>query len=272
MCQGTGQLFCKVESVPEATSHPPVHALLRAHPPTPLPLWGSRRSRCRNHKVEMRIWWNKQPRTKKRGGMEVEGAGLQGRGLKVAGREGGSEHVSRSWGGPWPLLPPLRGGDCGWQSLASECPRLPRTPTCPCPGLHRDPTAGQDGGTPTAQPVGGTLRLVQQLRDYPQPQPGHSRKGTLLHVPPTSPKDLNPPPRPRLLPPPHREQAAYRSEPPFLIQAWRRQRKPRRRGGDGCGGWKEMAPARCPPPHASPRATYTWSESARPRYRLKALP
>lgn len=36
VCQGTGQLFRKVERVPEATSHPPVHVLLRAHPPTPL--------------------------------------------------------------------------------------------------------------------------------------------------------------------------------------------------------------------------------------------
>lgn len=54
-----------------------MHMLLWACPPTMLPQ-GVRWLLCRNHKVEMRFWWNKQPRTKKKGGMEIEGAGLRG--------------------------------------------------------------------------------------------------------------------------------------------------------------------------------------------------
>lgn len=46
----------------------------------------------------MRFWWNKQPQTKKRVRMEVEGVGLQEWGLKVAGRDKGPEHISKIMG------------------------------------------------------------------------------------------------------------------------------------------------------------------------------
>lgn len=42
---------------------------------------------------------------KKKSEMEVRGAGLQVWEPKVAGRDGGSEHISRTWGGSMSLDP-----------------------------------------------------------------------------------------------------------------------------------------------------------------------
>ena len=84
---GTGQVFHKVGGVPEATTTPHAHAAAGMSP-HPVALRASWQLRCRNHKVEMKFWWNKQPQTKK-GRMEVKGAGLQGWGSKVVGRDRG---------------------------------------------------------------------------------------------------------------------------------------------------------------------------------------
>lgn len=112
--RGTGQLFCKVEGVPEATSTPCAHAAAGTSPHPAAPGGGARCLWCRNHKVEMRFWWNKQPRTKK-------GAGWRSK--EQACRDGdrrwqeGTGALSMSAGPgeaacPWPLLPPPCGGDC----------------------------------------------------------------------------------------------------------------------------------------------------------------
>lgn len=83
---------------------------------------------------------------KKKSKMEVKGAGLQVWEPKAAGRDGGSEHISRIWDAayPWTLLPPLY---CG-QTLASVCPRLLCTSSSPRCGLHRAPWWGGMGKYP----------------------------------------------------------------------------------------------------------------------------
>lgn len=118
------------------------------------------------------------------------------------GRDGGRRKQAcedgdqRRWGGrgalsvsagageaacPWPLLPPLCGGDHGWQSLASRCPRRPRTPTSPHPGLRRAPTAGTGDTHGTAcrwdAAASAAAQGLPPAPNWPQ------QEGTPLHVP-----------------------------------------------------------------------------------------
>lgn len=123
---------------------------------------------------------------KKKSEMEVRGAGLQVWEPKVTGRDGGSEHIAGPGEAahPWTLLPPLYSGDCEWQTLASVCPRLLCTSSSPHCGLHRALWQGGMGEYPWHNLVGGVLQLKQWHRGYPQPQPGHSRKGPHSTSPP----------------------------------------------------------------------------------------
>lgn len=110
------ELFCK------ATSHRPVHVLLPTCPPAlppakslPTPTAPQPRAwhvQCRNQKVEMRFWWNKQPQTQREdGGRRRRPAGL--------GRDGGSEHVSRPLGGRMSLVHTATPG--WWGQLVRGC-------------------------------------------------------------------------------------------------------------------------------------------------------
>ena len=175
---------------------------------------------------------------KKRGGMEVKGAGLWGWGPKVVGQDRGSEHVSRSWVGSMSLTPAAT--PVQWGLWVAE---LYQQVSWAAQSPHRWVGQGDTHSPTTCRWDAAAHAVAQGLPPGPTwPQ----QKMTPFRIPSPCKGLFHPHPQPGLLPPPHQEQAAYCSEPPFLILAWRRQRKPRRRGGDGCGGWKAMAPAQCP--------------------------
>lgn len=83
---------------------------------------------------------------------------------------------------------------------------------------------------------------------------------TPLHVPPLSPKGLYPP-QPKFFPPPHWEQAAYCSEPPFLI-LMAKAKKAQAEGRKWLQGLEGDGPSEMSPPRASPG--YLHMERERP--------
>lgn len=152
--------------------------------------------------------------------MEVKGAGLQVWEPKAAGRDGGSEHISRIWGGSMSVVPaatPVPVGRHLPMCVPGYCaPPVLHTVGCTPPwwgGRGKCPWSNLQVGYCTSN--GGTV-------DTPSLNLAKAERDPTLHHPQAA-----------LLPPSHREQAAYCSESPLLIGAGE--------GKESPGGGKEMA-------------------------------